>query len=110
MRQGESADVPAHIGAFFAARPSGLRPDLSDPHDPHRVTLREPGGGTDFLARTVGQHLGESNKWTVVVKNRAGANGALGLGEVAKSEPSGHDLVLGQMDNLILAPFLTKVP
>jgi tripartite-type tricarboxylate transporter receptor subunit TctC len=68
-----------------------------------------PGGGTDFLARTVGQYLADSNKWTVVVENRAGANGALGLSEVAKSEPSGHDLVLGQMDNLILAPWLTKV-
>lgn len=68
-----------------------------------------PGGGTDYIARSIGQHLADANRWTVVVENRAGANGTLGLAEAARANPSGHDLVIGQLDNLVLAPLLTRV-
>lgn len=68
------------------------------------------GGGTDYIARTVGQKLADANKWTVVIENKTGANGTLGLAEVARANPSGHDVVVGQLDNLILAPLLTGAP
>jgi tripartite-type tricarboxylate transporter receptor subunit TctC len=68
-----------------------------------------PGGGTDLLARTVGTKLHEINKWTVVVENKPGANGTMGLSEVARARPTGYELVLGQKDNLVLAPWLFKV-
>jgi tripartite-type tricarboxylate transporter receptor subunit TctC len=68
-----------------------------------------PGGGTDLLARTVGAKLHEINKWTVVVENKPGANGTMGLSEVARARPTGYELVLGQKDNLVLAPWLFKV-
>lgn len=69
-----------------------------------------PGGGTDLLSRAIGQRLAEAKGWTVVVENRAGANGTIGLGEVARAAPTGYELVLGQQDNMILSPLLTKVP
>lgn len=68
-----------------------------------------PGGGTDLVARTVGQSLADRNKWQVVIENKAGAGGAIGLGEAKKAEPNGYELVVGQMDNLILAPWLSRV-
>jgi tripartite-type tricarboxylate transporter receptor subunit TctC len=68
-----------------------------------------PGGGTDLLARALCTRLAEASGWTVVVENRAGANGTIGLAEAARAEASGYDLVLGQQDNMILAPLLTKV-
>ena len=68
-----------------------------------------PGGGTDFLSRAISSRLAEANGWTVVVENRAGANGTIGLAEAALRPPTGYDLVLGQQDNLVLAPNFTRV-
>lgn len=68
-----------------------------------------PGGGTDFLARTVAQHLGDMNKWNIVVENKAGGGGTIGLGETKRGQPDGYELVVGQFDNLVLAPWISKV-
>lgn len=68
-----------------------------------------PGGGTDFVSRQVAQNLADQNKWTVFVENKPGAAGTIALGETARLAPSGYDLVIGQMDNLALSPFLARV-
>lgn len=68
-----------------------------------------PGGGTDLVARTISQALADTNKWQVVVDNKPGAGGAIGLGEAKRADAGGYDLVVGQMDNLILAPWLSRV-
>ena len=65
-----------------------------------------PGGGTDFLARTVANKLGADNGWTVVVENKAGAGGSIGIAEAIRAEPTGYKLVMGQLDNLVAAPIL----
>ena len=67
-----------------------------------------PGGGTDQLSRLVAQKLTETQKWTVVADNRAGAGGTLGIAEAVRSQPTGYDIVMGQKDNLIVAPWLYK--
>ena len=69
-----------------------------------------PGGGTDFVARQLATELGKSTGWTIVVENKAGASGMLGLAEAAKAGSDGHDLVLGQADNLVIAPAIQKAP
>ena len=53
-----------------------------------------PGGGTDLLARLLGQKLHESWGQPVVTDNRAGANGTIGAAIVSKSPPDGHTLLL----------------
>lgn len=68
-----------------------------------------PGGGTDAIARVISNKLNETTDWTTVVVNKAGANGTIGLGEVARADPSGYEIVMGQKDNLVVAPLLTKV-
>lgn len=68
-----------------------------------------PGGGTDAIARVISNKLNETAKWSTVVVNKAGANGTLGLAEVSRADPSGYEIVMGQKDNLVVAPLLTKV-
>jgi len=86
---------------------SGAAVAQSFPSQPLTVVVPfTPGGGTDFLARTVANKLGEANKWTVVVENKAGAGGAIGITDVARAEPTGYRIVMGQLDNLIAAPIL----
>jgi tripartite-type tricarboxylate transporter receptor subunit TctC len=66
-----------------------------------------PGGGTDMIARTVAQKMAEQNKWSVVVDNRPGAGGNLGVDAAAKAAPDGYTLVMGQTSNLAINPCST---
>lgn len=53
-----------------------------------------PGGGTDILARLVGQKLTASMGQQVIVDNRPGAGGSLGAELTAKSPPDGYALIM----------------
>jgi tripartite-type tricarboxylate transporter receptor subunit TctC len=67
-----------------------------------------PGGGTDILSRLVATKLTEVSKWTVVPDNRAGAGGTIGIAEAVRATPTGYDMVMGQKDNMVVAPWLYK--
>ena len=70
-----------------------------------------PGGGTDMIARTVAQKVADANKWNVIVDNRPGAGGNLGVDAAAKAAPDGYTLVMGQTSNLAINPTLySKLP
>jgi tripartite-type tricarboxylate transporter receptor subunit TctC len=63
-----------------------------------------PGGGTDILGRIVGDKLSTTQGWKVVVENKAGAGGTVGLDAAAKAKPDGYTLVIAQTSNLSIAP------
>jgi tripartite-type tricarboxylate transporter receptor subunit TctC len=67
-----------------------------------------PGGGTDFVSRIVATELAKATGWTVVVENKAGAAGTIGLIEAARANAEGYDIVMGQADNMIIAPVIQK--
>ncbi len=67
-----------------------------------------PAGGTDMMARVVAQKVAEHTKWNVVVDNRPGAGGNIGVDATAKSPPDGYTLVMGQTSNLAINPSLFK--
>ena len=70
-----------------------------------------PGGSTDTLARTLGVKLADSLGQQVVIDNRPGGNGDLGMMIVAQSPADGHTLLLGYIANLAIAPSLNpKLP
>jgi len=67
-----------------------------------------PGGGTDAVSRLVAQELSKQTGWTVVVENKAGAGGMIGLHEAAKARNEGYDMVMGQVDNMVIAPAVQR--
>ena len=79
------------------------------PEKPVRMIVPNPaGGGVDIIARLVGQHLGEKLRQQVLVDNRAGAGGTIGLGLLAKSPADGHTLGMGVTATLAIAPALYR--
>jgi tripartite-type tricarboxylate transporter receptor subunit TctC len=67
-----------------------------------------PGGGTDVAARVVAQALGESLGQPIVVENKVGANGVVGIGEASKAAPDGYTIVIGSSTTLAANRFLYK--
>src|SRR5437763_9084218 len=67
-----------------------------------------PGSATDTIARVIAQQLGAALKQSVVVEDRAGANGALSALFVARSAPDGYTLFMSTNSPHSAAPFLMK--
>ena len=72
------------------------------------VVPTSPGGGNDYVARHVGQKLGERLGQQFIVENRAGAGGAIGTAFVAKAPPDGYTLLLGFVGQLAMLPHVEK--
>ena len=90
----------------FAITGSAMAAD-DYPSKPIRLILGfAAGGAPDLLARTVGEHLGQAWKQTVVVENRTGANGNIAMAAVAKAEPDGYTLALVPVGNAAVNPSL----
>jgi tripartite-type tricarboxylate transporter receptor subunit TctC len=70
------------------------------------VVPSPPGGGTDTLTRLVASKLSETLKWQVVVENKPGAGGNIGMGLAAKAAPDGYTIVMGESSNLTINPSL----
>ena len=82
----------------------------SYPNKPIRMIVPfPPGGGTDILARIVGTRVSEATKWTIVIDNKPGAGGTIGISEAVRQPATGYEMVMGQKDNLAVAPWLYKV-
>jgi tripartite-type tricarboxylate transporter receptor subunit TctC len=69
-----------------------------------------PGGPTDLVGRALGQRLSEYWKQPVVIENRPGAGGVLGVETVLRAPADGHTLLFGTSGSLALAPALQKLP
>jgi len=67
-----------------------------------------PGGAGDIFTRTIAQKLSEALGQTVVVDNRAGANGGIGTDIVAKAAPDGYTLLMGNSGPMTVNPVLYK--
>ncbi len=70
-----------------------------------------PGGPTDFVGRALAQKLSEAWKQQIIVENRPGAGGVIGIEAVLRSPADGYTLLFGTGGSLALAPALTpKLP
>lgn len=67
-----------------------------------------PGGPNDLLARIVAPGIGERLKRSVVVENRAGANGEIAAASVAKAPPDGSVIMLASNGSTTVAPALNR--
>ena len=104
------AGAPLHT-VQAAAKPDAARA-TSYPDRPIRLVAPfVPGGPTDIVARLVAQKMSENLKQTVVVDNRGGAAGSVGMQIAAAAPPDGYTLVLGSSGNLAVNPALDpKLP
>ena len=97
-------------GAALAA-PAVVRPSWSQayPSRPIRVVVMlAAGGGTDFLARLTGETVSRAIGQQVVIENRTGAGGTIGIEAIAKSPADGYN-VLFSNDNIASAPQILKI-
>jgi len=74
------------------------------------VVPSSPGGGTDIVARILGQKLSEQLGQQFVVENRAGAGTVIGNDAVAKSAPDGYTLLMGLSTLAINPSMYAKLP
>jgi tripartite-type tricarboxylate transporter receptor subunit TctC len=84
----------------------------SYPSRPIKLIVPFPaGGGTDAVAREVANKVATQQGWTVIIDNRPGSGGNLGVDAAAKATPDGYTIVLGQTSNLAINPTLySKLP
>ncbi|MGB7542262.1 MAG: tripartite tricarboxylate transporter substrate binding protein [Burkholderiales bacterium] len=67
-----------------------------------------PGNTTDIMSRLIGPKITERLGQPVLVENRPGASGMLGLDLVAKAAPDGYTIAAGQGGNLVVLPHTNK--
>ena len=81
------------------------------PARPIRLIVAYPtGGATDAVARALADKLGARLGQSVVVENKGGAGGAIGMDAVAKAAPDGMVLGFAAVSPLTLAPHIGKLP
>ncbi|MCE2947668.1 MAG: Bug family tripartite tricarboxylate transporter substrate binding protein [bacterium] len=68
------------------------------------------GGSTDVIARSMAPRLGEALGQQVVVENRVGAGGNIGLDVVARAAPDGYTLLHSSDGTILINPFLYDMP
>ncbi|HEX6006869.1 MAG TPA: tripartite tricarboxylate transporter substrate binding protein [Burkholderiales bacterium] len=89
--------------ACFAAAPPW-------PTKPIRLVVNfPPGGTTDQMARALGPRLAETFGQPVVIDNRGGAGGNIGLEVVAKSAPNGYTLLISSGSPITVGPHLYRL-
>ena len=91
-----------------AAAPVGAQ---DFPSRPLRIIVPyPPGGGTDRVARIIGEKLAEQMSQPVVIDNRAGAGGVVGTEASARATPDGYTMVLGSTATHAVNPSLYSKP
>ncbi len=93
--------VAAALGAGSLLAPAAR---AAYPERPVQLVVSfPPAGATDILARAIGQKMSESLGQTVVVENRPGAGGVIGLQQAARAAPDGHTIYLAAVTNAAIA-------
>jgi len=101
----------ALLGALLAAGTGAAAAQAYPVKQLRLIVPFAPGGPNDLLGRLVGQKLTEAWGQAVVIENRGGAGGTVGLDVAAKAAPDGYTLAMGGTSNMAVAPSLyAKLP
>src|SRR5712671_3161052 len=87
---------PAHSQEVYPSKPIAL------------VVPFPPGGVADIVARPVADAMSRLLNTPVVIENKAGAGGGIGMGYVAKAKPDGYTLLLA-LSSISIIPEADKV-
>jgi tripartite-type tricarboxylate transporter receptor subunit TctC len=98
----------AAAASFFLCVPGAFAQSAdSYPSRPVRMIVpNAPGGSSDFVARIVQPKLGELLGVQVVIDNRGGASGNIGVEVAGRSAPDGYTLLLGNVGAMAINPHL----
>ena len=96
----------------LALATGGAAAQAAYPSKPIRWVVPYPaGGGSDFLARTIGQQLSTQIGQPVTIENKPGANTAIGASDVARSAPDGYTVLSADNGTMVFNPALySKLP
>jgi tripartite-type tricarboxylate transporter receptor subunit TctC len=99
-------------GAVAASSLGSMRAKAANyPERPIKIIVPfAPGGPTDIMARILGTHLGEALGGTIVVENKAGAGGNIGIGIAAHAEPDGYTLLVTSSAYVVNPGLYAKIP
>jgi len=103
---GVAAMIVASFASLFVAGPAA-----ADDYPSRPITIicpYTPGDGPDVIARLIGAELSQRLGKPVIIENRAGASGQIGMGMTAKAPPDGYTLGVGLVTNLSLAKHAYK--
>jgi tripartite-type tricarboxylate transporter receptor subunit TctC len=119
MRKGEATTMKLprrkflHLAAGAAAPPAVSRLAWAQayPTRPVRWIVSFPAGGpNDIVARIVGQHLSERLGQQIIIENKAGAGGTLGMQAVVNAPPDGYTMGFVGPSNAVNATLYEKLP
>jgi tripartite-type tricarboxylate transporter receptor subunit TctC len=98
MRIGQACAWLACVAAAVLAQPAPADEPSEFPVRPVRLVVPfPPGGGADIAARLVAERWSAKLRQPIVVENRSGASGNLGMDAVAKARPDGYTLGLNSL-------------
>jgi len=101
------ASVVVPVAACLVAAPAFAQ----YPNKPIRVIVPFPAGSaTDTITRILGQSVSAAMGQTIVVDNKAGADGAIAGAEVVKAAPDGYTLIMATNSPMAVAPAMKKNP
>jgi tripartite-type tricarboxylate transporter receptor subunit TctC len=107
-RQFIQAAVGAGVGGLVGT-PASLAQEAAYPTRPVKfIVPLAAGGGIDFVARAVGDYVSRTIGQTVVVENRTGAGGTVGMDAAMKSPPDGYTVLITN-DNAASAPHIMSL-
>jgi len=95
--------------ALAAALPLAAQAQASWPTQPVKIVVPAPAGSSlDVVARLLADKLKDRWAQPVVVENKAGAGGMLGVDVAAKAAPDGHTIAVGFNGPIAFAPFMYR--
>lgn len=117
MKRIDRRKIARRLGAALAAATAGLLPASlvsaqAWPAKPIRViTPFGAGDSADTIARLIGPRMSaQLGSQPLIIDNRPGASGLVGLQAALQAEPDGYTLVLGQMGGMAVAPNVNRQP
>jgi len=94
--------------AMLAASPRGATAEDYPTHSVNILVPFAPGGGTDLIARAIGQKLEQRLGKSFVIENRPGAGTTIAAGAAAKAEPDGYTLMQATSGTMSMNPTIFK--
>jgi len=101
--------VAAWLGLTLVLLPALALGQATYPSKPVRMIVPfAPGGASDVVARIMAPKLGDALGRQIVIENRAGASGNIGMEAAARAAPDGHTIYLGNIGTIAINPAIFR--